>query len=66
MWAEDHPFEARVWACEQMGEDLYDAIVIHSGEIARFSIEDLEELLLAFRRGAPMSKVADTLERTSR
>jgi hypothetical protein len=60
MWAEMHPSEARVWACKEIGEDLYDAIVTYSGEIARFSIDDLRDLLLAFRRGAPVSYVADS------
>ena len=62
-WVEEHPSEARDWACEEMGENLYDAVATYSGEIARFSIDDLEDMLSAFRRGAPMSKVADTLER---
>ena len=41
MWAEEHPSEARIWACNEIGEELYDAIVTYSGEIARFSIDDL-------------------------
>ena len=65
MWAEEHPSEARVWACKEIGEELYDAIVTYSGEIARFSIDDLEDMLLAFCRGAPVSKVAGMQERAS-
>ena len=61
-WVEWNPDESRIWACELLGEDTYNAVVTLARGIARYKIIDLEELEAAFKAGAPISRVAEMLE----
>jgi len=52
-WAEDHPDDAREWAAHLLGERDYDRIVRASMGLARFTVEDLEDMLAEFHNGTP-------------
>jgi hypothetical protein len=57
LWAEEHPDAARAWACTQMGETLYDAVVTRARDICKFTTDDLIEMLRGFQRGEPISSI---------
>lgn len=60
-WVTNNPDEGRTWACEVLGEDPYNAVVTLARGVARYTMEDLEELLKAFKDGQPVSRVAEML-----
>lgn len=57
-WAENNPDDARDWACELIGDETYDALVTYSRGVARYTMEDLQEMLEAFKRGEPVERVS--------
>ena len=61
-WVSWRTDEARIWACELIGEDTYNAIVTYARGIARYTMDDLEDMLEAFKTGDPISRVAEMLE----
>ncbi len=61
-WAELHPDAARVWACDELGEDTYDAVVTLARGTSGYRMHDLEDLEEAFKSGAPVSRVAEMLQ----
>ena len=61
-WAELNPDAARVWACEELGEDTYDAVVTLARGTSGYRMHDLEDLEEAFKAGAPVSRVAEMLQ----